>query len=86
MKMGAGEGEANKERVGRDRMRTKAEFLGVNGTKVLRVFLLDIHSHLYEQQRWFETGLYSNVYIAYGSLKSESLKIMPRNLNEIVRS
>ncbi len=28
---------ANKERVGRDRIRTEAEFLGVIGTKVFRV-------------------------------------------------
>ncbi len=51
MTMGDGEGGggrlANKESVGRDRMRTEAEFLGVIGTKVLRVFLPDIHSHLY---------------------------------------
>jgi hypothetical protein len=39
--------------------RPEAEFLDIIGTKVLRVFLLTIYSHL---------------------------KIMPRNLNEIVRS
>jgi hypothetical protein len=50
MTMGEGGGDrlANKERVGRDRMRTEAEFLGVIRPKVLRVFLHDIHSHLYE--------------------------------------
>ncbi len=51
MTMGDGEGGgdrlANKERVGRDRMRTEAEFLGVIRTKVLGVFLLDFHSYLY---------------------------------------
>jgi hypothetical protein len=45
---------------------TEAEFLDVVGIKVLRVFLLAIHSHLYSQislppppleQKWFETGL-----------------------------
>jgi hypothetical protein len=43
----------------------EAEFLGVIETKVVRVFLLDIHSHLYygfnpppfPEQKWFETGL-----------------------------
>jgi hypothetical protein len=39
------------------------EFLNVIGTKVIRVFLLAIHSHLYLrilpplEQKWFETGL-----------------------------
>ncbi len=45
---------------------TEAEFLDVIGTKVLRVFLPEIHSHLYKkifppppppEQKWFETGL-----------------------------
>ena len=44
---------------------TEAEFSDVIGTKVLRVFLIAIHSHLYYgfypppllEQKWFETGL-----------------------------
>jgi hypothetical protein len=46
---------------------TEVKFLDVIGTKVLRVFLLAIDSHLYQrvyptppplpQQKWFETGL-----------------------------
>jgi hypothetical protein len=43
----------------------EAEFLDVIGTKVLKVFLLAIHSHLHKrillpsppEQKWFETGL-----------------------------
>ncbi len=44
---------------------SEAEFLHVIGTKVLRVVLLAIHSHLYLrimlpppllEQQWFETG------------------------------
>jgi hypothetical protein len=48
-------------------MCTEAEFLGVIGTKVLRLFLFAIHSQLYStngiaplpplEQKWFETGL-----------------------------
>jgi hypothetical protein len=73
--------------------KTEAEFLGVIGTKVLRVFLLAIHSHLYKrilppppppQSGW---KLICNVKIVYGNNKSEnSVKIMPGNLSEIVRS
>ncbi len=36
------------------------------------------------QQNCFESGLYVN--IVSGNLKSEILKIMPRNLHEILRS
>ncbi len=40
---------------------TEAGFLNVIGTKVLRVFLLAINSHLYYgfyfELKWFETGL-----------------------------
>jgi hypothetical protein len=42
----------------------EAEFLDVIGTKVLRVFLLAIHSHLYQripppppEEKWVDTGL-----------------------------
>ncbi len=46
----------------------EAEFLDVIGTKVFRVFLLAIHSHLYQrillppphnplEQKWFESSL-----------------------------
>ncbi len=57
------------------------EFLNVIGTKVLRILLLAIHSHLYYG---FKSGLklICNVNIVYGNLKSEN----SRNLNEIVRS
>jgi hypothetical protein len=55
----------------------EAEFLDIIGTKVLRVFLLAIHCHLYSrilpsplEQKWFETGC--NVNIVYGNLKSEN--------------
>ncbi len=47
----------------------EAEFLDVTGTKVLRVFLLAIHSHS-------TNGIYSplvcNANIVYGNLKSEN--------------
>jgi hypothetical protein len=66
----------------------EAEIFDVIGTKVLGVFLLAFHGHLYY-------GFYSpppslsknglklvcNVNIVFGNLK-----IMPRNLYEIVRS
>jgi hypothetical protein len=58
---------------------SKAEFLDVIGTQVLRVFLLVIHSHLYygipppPRAKWFETVLY-NVDVVYGNFKSENSK------------
>jgi hypothetical protein len=35
----------------------EAKFLDAIWTKVLKVFLLAIHSHLYFEQKWFETGV-----------------------------
>ncbi len=67
-----GEGEGDGEKGGGDIYNTiyeeavspEAEFLDVIGTKFLRVFLLAIHSHLYQRilpphptQKLFETGL-----------------------------
>jgi hypothetical protein len=56
---------------------TEAEFLDVIGTKVLRVFLLAIHSHLY--QRIYSLSLIinglklvCNVNIVYGNLKYDN--------------
>ncbi len=47
-----------------DYMSPEAEFLYIIRTKVLRIFLLAIHSHLYLliylppiEQKWFETDL-----------------------------
>ncbi len=57
----------------------EAEFLDVIGTKVLRVFLLAIHSHLYKRILLpppppSKSGLKldCNVNIVYGNLKSEN--------------
>jgi len=56
---------------------TEPKFLDVIGTKVLRVFLLAIHSHLYLRILPFpplsKSGLklVCNVNIVYGNLKSE---------------
>ncbi len=52
----------------------EAEFFDIIGTKVLRVFLLVIHSHLYY---WILLPLFlkllvCNVNIVYGNLKSEN--------------
>jgi hypothetical protein len=68
-------------------MCTETKFLDAIGTEVLRIFLLVIHSHPLLMD--FTTPppppsksdfkLVCNVNIVYG-------KIMPRNLNEIVRS
>jgi hypothetical protein len=70
-------------------MRAEAEFLDVIRAKVLRVFLLAIHSHLHERippsprgkvvWNWFVT-----LYTETSSLRT--LTMMPRNLNEIVCS
>jgi hypothetical protein len=67
----------------------EAEFLDVIGTKVLRVFLLTIHSQLYQlillpppHLEKMGLKLVYNGNSEYGNLKSE--KIMPRKLNEIV--
>ncbi len=68
---------------------SKAEFLDVIGTKVLRVFppcysQTPAPFHPLEQI-WFETGLLcKTLYTETSSLKT--IRIMPRNLNEIVRS
>jgi hypothetical protein len=58
--------------------RTEAEFLDVIVTEVLRVFLLAIHSHLYQRilipAPLSKTGLklVCNVNIVYGNLKSQN--------------
>jgi hypothetical protein len=61
--------------------------------KVLRVLLHAIHKHLY--YRFYSPSspmsknvlkLVCNVNIVYRNLKSRTLKFMPRNLNEVVRS
>ncbi len=63
-------------------------------TKVFRVFLLAVHSHLYCTNKFYlpppfpvsKSGLklVCNVNILHRNFKSETLKIMPRNLNKIV--
>ncbi len=57
----------------------EAEFLDVIGTKVFRVFLLTIHSQLYQlillpppHLEKSELKLACNVNIVYGNLKSEN--------------
>ncbi len=65
-------------------VQTEAEFLDVIGTKVLRVSLHAIHSHLYLSESGLK--LVCNVNIVYGTSCLRTLKSMPRNLNEIVRS
>jgi hypothetical protein len=57
-----------------------AEFLDIIGTKVLRVFLLAIHSHPYTngfypppplfKQRWFKTWFVMETLYVYGNLKN----------------
>jgi hypothetical protein len=67
---------------------SETEFFEIIRTKVFRVFLLAIQSHLYWwnllhppfEKKWFETSLDTET----SSLRT--LKIMPRNLNEVVRS
>ncbi len=68
---------------------TEAEFLDVIGTKNVRVFLLVIHSHRDFTRPPLEQKLklvcnVNTVYTENSSLRT--LKIMPRNLNEIVCS
>ncbi len=70
---------------------SEAEFSDVTGTKVLRVFLLAILNHLYEfysLPQLTKSGLKLvcnvNMYTETSSLRT--VLIMPRNLNEIVRS
>ncbi len=59
----------------------EAEFLDVIGTKVLRIFLLTIHSNLYSQiAKWFGTCLECKHCIMETS-SLRTIKIMPRNLN-----
>jgi hypothetical protein len=52
---------------------TEAEFVDLVGTKVLRVFLLAIHSHIYYTSK---SGLHliCNVNILYRNLKSENFQ------------
>ncbi len=67
---------------------TEAEFLDVIGTKVLRVLLLAIHSHFYSLPLWAKVVwnwiVMKILYTETSSLRT--LKILPRNFNEIVRS
>jgi hypothetical protein len=74
---------------------TEADFLDVIWSKVLRVFLLAIHSHLSLLTDFTplplslsESGLklVCNVNIVYGHLSLRTLKIMGRNLSKIVQS
>jgi hypothetical protein len=59
----------------------EAEFLGVIGTKVLKVFLLAIHGNLYlripppPSKNCLK--LVCNENIVYGNLKSENSQVMP---------
>jgi hypothetical protein len=50
---------------------TSADSLDVIETKVLRVFLLAIHSHLYYRSK-IGLKLVCNVNIVYGNIKSEN--------------
>ncbi len=72
---------------------TRGQFLGHNWDKSLKNFLLAIHSHLYygftpPPPPPSKSGLklVCNVNIVYGNLSLRTLQIVPRNLNEFVRS
>jgi hypothetical protein len=67
-------------------LHTEVEFWDIIGTKVFRVFLLAIHSHLHSPFSKSDLKLVCNVNIVYGNVKSENSPFMTRNLNEIVCS
>jgi hypothetical protein len=65
---------------------TEAEFLDVIRTKVLRGFLLAIQRHLYEEIFTPPPPWEKVVWNCFVILELRTLKIMPRNLNQIVLS
>ncbi len=69
---------------------SEADFLDAIGTKVLRVFILAIHSHLYKRILLFtpppSAEVVCNVTLNTETSSLRTLKIMPGNLSKILRS